>query len=192
MNFNGQTPIYIAVETKNLELLQIFESIKHESILIKDIYGENPLFYAVKTNDCSIYNWFYGAQSHVDFFKARGEQNYKGQTIEHIACINRQNMDIIDAIKPRPDIRDYYGNLPLYYSLIKNDVEMVQRLFKKGYDYFNLRNYRNESIFHVAAKHNSLDSLKVLIDEQPFTMEIVKKDYKGDTPLHVAAKKGNA
>ncbi len=100
-------------------------------------------------------------------------------------------MEIVDAIKPRPDIKDYFGNLPLYYSLAKNDTEMVQRLFKKGSDYFALRNYKNESIFHIAAKHNSLDSLKILIDDQPCAIEIVKKDYKGDTPLHVAAKKGN-
>ena len=44
-------------------------------------------------------------------------------------------MEIVDAIKPRPDIKDYYGNLPLYYSLLKNDVDMVKYLFKKGKDY---------------------------------------------------------
>lgn len=107
-------------------------------------------------------------------------------------CIDRQNMEIVDAIKPRPDIKDFYGNLPLFYSLKNNDSEMVQFLFKKGYDYFSLRNYKNESIFHLAAKHNSLDSLKILIDNQPFAAEIVRKDYKGDTPLHIAAKKGNS
>lgn len=26
-------------------------------------------------------------------------------------------MAIVDAIKPRPDIKDYYGNLPLFYAL---------------------------------------------------------------------------
>jgi hypothetical protein len=57
----------------NLVLLQVFDSIKHESLLIKDVKGENPLFYAARTNNAEIYNWFYGNQSHVDFFKARGE-----------------------------------------------------------------------------------------------------------------------
>lgn len=132
--------------------------------MIKDVKGENPLFYAVRTNNPAIFNWFYDTTSQVDFFKARGEQNYKGQTIEHILCINRENMEIVEAIKPRPDIKDYYGNLPLYYSLLKNDVDMVKYLFKKGKDYQSLRNYENESIFHMAGKSNSVDSLIILID----------------------------
>lgn len=92
-------------------------------------------------------------------------------------------MEIVDAIKPRPDIRDYYGNLPLYYALEKNDTEMVNRLFKKGRDYFNIRNYKNESIFHVAAKSGAVDCLKILIDGITFTEELLKKDYIGNTPL---------
>ena len=167
-NYQGETPIHLAIATKNFELLQLFNSVKHQSLLIKDIKGENPLFYAVRTNNPSIFNWFYDTSSQVDFFKARGEQNYKGQTIEHIVSMHRENMEIVEAIKPRPDIKDYYGNLPLYYSLLKNDVEMVKYLFKKGKDYLSLRNYENESIFHMAGKSNSVDSLIILIDGQPF------------------------
>ena len=105
--------------------------------------------------------------------------------------MTRENNEIVDAIKARPDIKDYYGNLPIYNSLMKNDVDMVRRLFKKGRDYFNLRNYKHESIFHVAARSNAVESLEVLIDEQIFTEELLKKNYKGDTPMHIAAKKQN-
>lgn len=68
---------------------------------------------------------------------------------------------------------------------------MVMRLFKKGRDYFNIRNYKNESIFHVAAKSGATDSIKILIDGITFTEELLKKDYLGNTPLHYAARKGN-
>ena len=64
-------------------------------------------------------------------------------------------------------------------------------MYKKQRDYFNLRNFKNQSIFHVAAKHNALDALKVLIDIHVFSDEVVKKDYNGNTPLHVAKKKGH-
>jgi ankyrin repeat protein len=166
-----------------------------------------------------LYNWFYtglslpitpttpgeppanifATQGTADFFKARGEQNYKGQTIEHVACLTRmkngqeedQAMAIVEAIKPRPDIKDYFGNLPLFYALQENDTQMVQRLFKKGRDYFNIRNYKNESIFHVAAKSGSTDSIRILIDGITFTEELLKKDYLGNTPLHYAGRKGN-
>jgi ankyrin repeat protein len=106
-------------------------------------------------------------------------------------CIKRANEEIVDAIKARPDIKDYYGNLPLFYALWTNDPWLVQRLFKKGKDYMNLRNYRNETIFHLAAKNNALESLKILIDGAAFAEELVKKDYKGDTPMHHAAKNGH-
>jgi len=125
------------------------------------------LFYAVRSGDPTLYTYFStgsaittaGGPSSTDFFKARGEQNYLGQTLEHVLCLTRQNFEIVDAIKPRPDVKDYVGNLPIFYSLQRNDVEMVQRLFKKGRDYFNIRNYKNQSIFHVAAKHRALEAL---------------------------------
>jgi ankyrin repeat protein len=41
----------------------------------------------------------------------------------------------------------------------------------------------------VAAKHNSLDALKILIDTHVFNDEVVRKDYNGNTPLHIAKKK---
>jgi ankyrin repeat protein len=68
---------------------------------------------------------------------------------------------------------------------------MVKKYFKKGRDYFNLRNYKHETIFHIAAKFNAVESLKELIGRAVYIEELVKKDFKGDTPLHTAAKNGN-
>jgi ankyrin repeat protein len=204
MNYEGETPLHLAVRLhKNIDILKIFESVKHKALSFKDIRGENTLFHAVRAGSAEIYNWFYDSRNMEDdsslsmigptgFFKARGEQNYKGQTIEHIVCKTRANMEIVEAIKPRPDIKDYYGNLPLFYAIERNDTELVQRLFKKGRDYFNLRNYKNESIFHIAARKNARNSLEILVDGRHFTEELLKKDYSGNTPLHYAAKKGHS
>ena len=148
------------------------------------------MFYATRSGSSEIFHWYYG-QGGAEFFKARGEQNYEGQTIEHIACMTRETDDIINSIKPRADIRDYHGNLPLFYAIQRDDVQLVTKLFKKGRDYYNMRNYRNKTIFHIAAKTNALESLKVLINGSSFSDEILKKDYKGNTPLHIAAKKGS-
>lgn len=195
-NYQGETPIHLATKNKNLELLQIFEPIKNKCLLIKDVKGENPLFYAARAGSVEIFNWFYNSQlGNVcqDYFKARGEQNYLGQTIEHIVCMTRDlstsSLEFVEAVKLRPDIKDFYGNLPLYYCLDRNDVPLITHLFKRGKDYFNLRNYSFETIFHVAARKGALDSLKVLIDDLKFGRdELLKKDFKGNTPLHMAAK----
>jgi hypothetical protein len=33
--------------------------------------------------------------------------------------------DIYTVIKARPDILDYYGNLPIFYALMRNDALLV-------------------------------------------------------------------
>lgn len=72
-----------------------------------------------------------------------------------------------------------------------NDDQIIKKLFKKGKQYFSLRNYKYETIFHVAAKHNSLQSLKEIVQNSIFVEELLKKDYKGDTPIHIAARRGH-
>lgn len=126
-----------------------------------------------------------------DFFKARGTQNYKGRTIEHVVCMHKQH-PIVDEINPRPDTPDYYGALPLYYSIADNDVPMIKKQFKDGNAYFKLRNYKNETIFHVAGKHDSKDSLELICGKHIFIDQLLKRDYKGDTAMHAAAKAGSA
>jgi hypothetical protein len=37
MNFKGETPVHLAVKSKNLDLLNIFAAKKHQSLTIKDI-----------------------------------------------------------------------------------------------------------------------------------------------------------
>jgi ankyrin repeat protein len=105
-------------------------------------------------------------------------------------CVSKK-IEIVDVIRPRPDTKDYYGNLPIMYSIMQDDVEIIKKYFKKGREYFNLRNYKHETVFHVAAKFNALASIKELIGKSVFIEELVKKDYKGDTPIHLAAKSGN-
>lgn len=67
---------------------------------------------------------------------------------------------------------------------------MIEKQFRKGAEYFNMRNYKCESIFHVAGKNNSLESLKYVVGKNVFIEHMLKKDYEGNTPLHSAAKAG--
>ena len=148
-----------------MEMLEIFgEEYKYQALEKADYLGENVLFVCAKNGNEDIFNWFTGNN---EFFKARGMQNFKGQTVEHIVCINKQH-PIVDEIRPRPDIKDFYGNLPLYYTLQNNDVDMLVKYFHSTKENFKLRNYKYETIFHVCAKHNSLDALKQLLGRQVF------------------------
>ena len=77
-------------------------------------------------------------------------------------CISGQT-SIVDEIRPKLDTRDYYGNLPIHYTIAQDDHEMVSKYFTYARAYFDLRNFKWESIFHMAGKHNSLRSMKALL-----------------------------
>ena len=163
-NFKGHSPFFAAVQAQDMEMLEIFAEYKYQALSKKDYLGENPLFECARNGNEDIFNWFTGSN---EFFKARCQQNFKGQTIDHIVCINKQH-PIVDEIRPRPDICDFYGNLPIYYTLQNNDVPMLEKYFHSTTEYFKLRNYKYETIFHVCAKYNSLDALKQLIGRKVF------------------------
>lgn len=94
-------------------LTEIFADYKLAALKIKDVYGENLLFTCAKNGNENMFRWFMGTN---EYFNARNEQNYKGRTVEHIVCMT-QNYPLVDEIDPRPDTPDFYGSLPLYYSL---------------------------------------------------------------------------
>jgi ankyrin repeat protein len=97
----------------------------------------------------------------------------------------------VDKIRPKVDTKDYYGNLPIHYTIAKDDHQMILNYFTNGKIYFDLRNYKYESIFHIAGKNNSILSIKALVQKSLFQEELLKRDFKGDTPLHSAAKAGS-
>jgi ankyrin repeat protein len=125
-----------------------------------------------------------------EYYKARGIQNFKGRTIEHIVCMHKQH-PIVDEIDPRPDTPDYYGSLPFYYTLQQDDLPMIEKQFKGGRQYFSMRNYKYESPFHIAAKNNALASLKFICGKSCFIDQLLKRDFEGNTPIHSAAKAGS-
>ena len=43
----------------------------------------------------------------------------------------------------------------------------------------------------MCAKHDSLEALKQLLGKMVFLTQLLKKDYVGNTPIHVAAKSGS-
>lgn len=186
-NYEAASPFHVAIESRSMEVLRELEQYKIESLTIKNTEGENPLFLAGKVADKDIFEWFSGK---IDFFKARGDRNYKGQTIEHYVCMLSIH-DIVHHIKPLPDTKDYYGNLPIFYSIQNNDALMINKYFKKGKQYFHIRNFKNQNLFHIAGIYNSFEALTSITKNNIFFEELLKKDYKGNTPIHVAAKSGS-
>ena len=116
-NYLGRSPFFVACQRRNLELLRIFENWKTKAIIVQDYLGENMLFVCAREGDVEIFNWFGGSNN---FYRARGQQNYKGHTIEHTVCIAGKT-GIVEEIRPKLDTKDYYGNLPLHYTIASDD-----------------------------------------------------------------------
>jgi ankyrin repeat protein len=68
-NFKGQSPIFLATQMQDLEMLEIFNEYKYEALMKKDYLGENPLFECARNGNEAIFNWFTGDNN---FYKARG------------------------------------------------------------------------------------------------------------------------
>lgn len=98
---------------QDFETLLIFNDFKLEALAIQDALGENVLFSCARNGNEQIFRWFMGTN---EYYKARGVQNFKGRTVEHIVCMHKM-LEIVDEIDPRPDTKDFYGSLPLTYSL---------------------------------------------------------------------------
>jgi hypothetical protein len=54
-----------------------------------------------------------------------------------------------------------------------------------------MRNYKYETVFHIAGKNNALDSLQHIVGKSVFIDQMLKRDYEGNSPLHSAAKGGH-
>ena len=171
-----------------MALLDLFSD--HKSSALKKVTseGENLLFDCARQGSETLFAYL--MRETQDYAEARATQNYEGRTIEHIVCMTKQ-LELVDEIDPRPDTPDFYGNLPIYYSLEQNDLPMLKKQFKQGSQYFSLKNYRYETVFHIAAKGNSLESLKYICGRAVWIDQMLKRDFEGNTPLHTAAKAGS-
>ena len=102
-------------------------------------------------------------------------------------------LDIIEFVKAKGNVRDYYGNLPIFYTMKRNDDAMISQYYNKRdmTNMFEERNFKLETIFHVAAKNDSVEAFDALMSKYIFIEHLLKRDFKGDTPLHTAAKAGS-
>lgn len=52
----------------------------------RDALGENLLFSCARNGNEEIFRWFMGSN---EYYQARGMQNYKGRTVEHVVCMSK-------------------------------------------------------------------------------------------------------
>ncbi|XP_061181626.1 transient receptor potential cation channel subfamily V member 3-like [Saccostrea echinata] len=109
-----------------------------------------------------------------------------GQTLMHEVC-RTWHIDVAKfllELGANVNQADKYGRTPLHVAAAVDYPEMVEILIKNGADRESLSNEKQTPV-HYAAKNDACSSLKMLLKMKCKYNDV--RDYKGRTPLFVAA-----
>lgn len=133
--------------------------------------------------------------------------NQKGLCPLHLAAQGNSIDMVKELVDANPDVcslTDQHGRTPLHLAAMKNRTEIMKILIEKHPKAIQmLAEYQSETILHLCVKHNSLDALKLLVDEMrnPHTnteifweggsISVNSKDGDGNTILHLSVARRN-
>lgn len=135
----------------------------------KNIYGETPLHYAAKSckketlkylleNNHYIYsrdidgispNEIKGINiENKDFFEQYIETSvYKTENDKfHMEVRKKEYQSVLQLMDKKPNVIDTFGNKPLYYAILNNDLKMVDLLIKQKASFDNLDKYGHSAL----------------------------------------------
>jgi ankyrin repeat protein len=160
-NKNGETPLYIAVQTGSEEGIKLLSE-QGADINIKDIYGNSPLHYAAGIGQLEIVKLLIKEWGD-DVVKAKNNNN---ESALHCAAKGGhvQVVDLLIRHGAKTENRDKYGNSPLHCAAEAGELEVVKLLIEWGYN-INAKNNNNESALHYAARKGHAEVSRFLIEK---------------------------
>lgn len=174
-DMNGRTPFHEAVETENLEIIQILS--KKSNPLSRDKEGKTPLSISFKKK-ASIMNAVLGNDINIT--------DSDGNTPIHIAVSAKSGSKILSSLikKGYPfDTRNSSGYTPLALAVINNEIDAANTLLENGALPFSAINNRGETVLTLAFKEKNTEMLGYIVK-----YSADKSDIKGNTILHYAAR----
>ncbi|KAI3945396.1 hypothetical protein MKW92_033923 [Papaver armeniacum] len=94
-------------------------------------------------------------------------------------------------------VQDNEGRTPLHLAATKDRVKIIKALLNRRSEAIHFQNGQEETILHLCVKHNSLNALKLLVEELPSVraptlnninpLSINSRNIDGNTILHLAA-----
>lgn len=174
-DMNGRTPFHEAVETENLEIIQILS--KKSNPLSRDKEGKTPLSISFKKK-ASIMNAVLGNDINIT--------DSDGNTPIHIAVSAKSGSKILSSLikKGYPfDTRNSSGYTPLALAVINNETDAANTLLENGALPFAEINNRGETVLTLAFKEKNTEMLGYIVK-----YSADKSDIKGNTILHYAAR----
>ena len=179
---DGQTPLHLAVRSKNLAVVEVLKKLTDLKAL--DEHGQTPLHGAVRSNNPDV------VEALIEAGADPNALDEDGQTPLHLAA-PRNNLAVVKpvlealmAASADPNARDEDGRTPLHGAVRGNNPDVVKALIEAGAD-SKVCDRDGITLLHVAALRNSPEVVKTLLKEKA---DLKARNKDGDTPLHCAAR----
>ena len=178
--FKGNTPLMLAVASKNKEMVKLLLD-NGANINIKDkIYGYTPLIIAVRVGDLEI------AKLLLDYCADINIKDNQGKTAIATAENYSKIEDMINLLKEYGAKTTEQANKDLLSAAKQENLELVKEAIAEGAD-VNAK-INNSTALHIISQSGNTEIAKVLIDNKA---DVNIKVKTGITPLMVASYYGN-
>ena len=179
------TPLHWAVLRGNEAVCNTLLADKTIDITLQNQWGFSALYFAVITEKV----WA------IDALIRNGadvNERIQEQTPLHIAIEKGVGTPVLDYLLNCKNIdvnaRDSNDMIPLHYAVMRGDVPFIRKLLGKDAD-INAVNAYGVTPLHLAVHHKKEAALRFLVEQPGIALELT--DNKSQTPLYVAAKRGN-
>ncbi|XP_072952164.1 protein ACCELERATED CELL DEATH 6-like [Typha angustifolia] len=87
-------------------------------------------------------------------------------------------------------IADLFGLFPVHIAAITGKVSVIDKLLEHCPDSDELLDNKGWNLLHTAVEHKRIEIVRYVCKRSELTTLMNHKDYEGNTPLHLAVRKG--
>lgn len=184
-NGEQKTPIFFAVQRKNIKIIELLCSNEKVDLNVKSFSGDTCLHHALRQPSIDVIKSLLKYKSRINSTAITNEQ----LTYMHLSILTKdlQIVKLINSLDEKlRQLPNKEGSTPLIYSVLNGTPEIVDYLCSFDDVDVNAKNSDGFTSLHLANKNPPV--LQILCNKQGIDFNI--KNNEGNTPLHLAAKEG--